>query len=99
LQDPPRFTQIGIFGLKVCMPSGNCVGNCSCRIQNGGAVDSATKNSPPLTDCESQRFSGEAERRRNETMPNTELPNSEMSKIKDKIKFIAPYPECPPGRS
>jgi hypothetical protein len=23
LQDPPKFTQIGIFGLKICMPSGN----------------------------------------------------------------------------
>jgi hypothetical protein len=26
LQVPPKFTQIGIFGLKICMPSGNPVG-------------------------------------------------------------------------
>jgi hypothetical protein len=25
LQDPWKFTQIGIFGLKICMPSGNPV--------------------------------------------------------------------------
>jgi hypothetical protein len=23
LQDPPKFTQTGIFGVKICMPAGN----------------------------------------------------------------------------